>query len=112
MDGDLIFIIIVSILFNFMPFIIILIFILVVTFIIKKMKSSNITVENLNKENVQDIVSLMKMIKNKKNSINQDDITQEEIHAHDFTAVNQDDISQQEIHEHQPWNDEGPIKYN
>ncbi len=51
-------------------------------------------------------------ISNTYNEVQRDDISQEEIHAHDFTSVNQDDISQQEIHEHQPWNDEGPIKYN
>ena len=43
--------------------------------------------------------------------VQKDDISQQEVHAHDFTQVEQDDITQQQVHAHDSWNNDGPIKY-
>ena len=43
--------------------------------------------------------------------VQKDDISQEEVHAHDFTQVEQDDITQEQVHAHDSWNNDGPIKY-
>ena len=43
--------------------------------------------------------------------LNKEDITQDEIHAHDFKDVQKEDFTQDEIHAHDSWDNEGPIKY-
>ena len=43
--------------------------------------------------------------------VQKDDVSQQQIHAHDFTQVQQDDITQDQVHAHDSWNNDGPIKY-